>query len=167
MKLLSLKALRYRSLCDETISLTDLNLFIGTNASGKSTILDALRFLHEGVQERDFRLPVSSRGGIVHLAWKGEQARQIKLTVALDEDGKEFEWSVELSKDGIGFSVQEELYELPSTHLLRSDNGKGWWLGKKEDSDGKMERVSLAQVPTACALAAAAANESFPARAVA
>jgi predicted ATPase len=167
MKLLSLKALRYRSLCDETISLTDLNLFIGTNASGKSTILDALRFLHEGVQERDFRLPVSSRGGIVHLAWKGEQARQIKLTVALDEDGKEFEWSVELSKDGIGFSVQEELYELPSTHLLRSDNGKGWWLGKKEDSDGKMERVSLAQAPTACALAAAAANESFPARAVA
>ncbi len=49
MKLLSLRALRYRSLRDETIPLNDLNLFIGTNASGKSTILDALRFLHEGV----------------------------------------------------------------------------------------------------------------------
>jgi predicted ATPase len=49
MKLLSLKASRYRSLRDETIAFTDLNLFIGVNASGKSTILDALRFLHEGV----------------------------------------------------------------------------------------------------------------------
>lgn len=167
MKLISLKAVRYRSLRDQSVLLTDLNLFIGTNASGKSTILDALRFLHEGVQERDFRLPVSSRGGIVHLAWKGEEARQIKLTLVLEEDGKEFEWSVELNKEGYGFSVQEELYELPSTHLLRSENGKGWWLGMKEDGNGRMERVALAQAPTACALAAAAANESFPARAVA
>jgi predicted ATPase len=167
MKLLSLQADRYRSLRDESIRLTDLNLFIGSNASGKSTILDALRFLHEGVQERDFRLPVSSRGGIVHLAWKGEEARQIKLKVVLAENGRLFIWSVELNKDGYGFSVQEDLHELPSTHLLRSDNGRGWWLGKKEDGDGKLERVALAQAPTACALAAAAANESFPARTVA
>lgn len=167
MKLVSLKASCYRSLRKESIRLTDLNLFIGTNASGKSTILDALRFLHEGVQERDFRPPVSSRGGIVHLAWKGEEAREIELTIVLKQNGREFEWSVKLTKDAYTFSVQEDLYELPSTHLLKSDNGKGWWLGKKEDGDGKMDRVSLAQAPTACALAAAAANESFPARAVA
>lgn len=167
MKLLSLKAVRYRSLRDESIALSDLNVFIGTNASGKSTILDALRFLHEGVEERDFRLPVSSRGGIVHLAWKGEEARQIKLTVVVQEDNREFEWSVELIRDRSSFYVQEDLYEMPGTHLLRSENGRGWWLGKKEDSHGKMERVALAQGPTACALAAAAANESFPARSVA
>jgi predicted ATPase len=167
MKLLSLQASRYRSLREESIRLSDLNLFIGTNASGKSTILDALRFLHEGVQERDFRPPVSSRGGILHLAWKGEEARQIKLTVVLEENHREFEWSVALSRDRYAFSVQEELYELPGTQLLKSDNGRGWWLGKSEDSDGKMERVSLAQAPTACALAAAAANEFFPARSVA
>src|SRR5260370_1157216 len=93
MKLLSLNASGYRSLREESIHLTDLNLFIGTNASGKSTILDALRFLHEGVQERDFRLPVSSRGGIVHLAWKGEEARQVKLTVVLEENHRALlEW---------------------------------------------------------------------------
>ena len=43
MKLVTLTAFRYRSLREETIPLSDLNLFIGTNASGKSTILDALR----------------------------------------------------------------------------------------------------------------------------
>src|SRR5208337_1988609 len=103
MKLLSLKALRYRSLRDETISLKDLNLFIGTNASGKSTILDALRFLHEGVQDRDFIPPVRSRGGIVHLAWKGEEARQIELLACFEEDVKTYEWSVRLTKEGYEF----------------------------------------------------------------
>jgi AAA ATPase domain len=83
MKLSTLIAFRYRSLRDMTIDLKDLNVFIGTNASGKSSILDALRFLQEGVQERDFREPVASRGGILHLPWKGEEAHQIDLMIII------------------------------------------------------------------------------------
>ena len=89
MKLSSLKVSRYRSLREETVHLGDLNLFIGTNASGKSSILDALRFLHEGVLERDFREAVHSHGGIVHIAWKGEEARQTGLTVRIEGDQQE------------------------------------------------------------------------------
>lgn len=166
MKLLNLKAVCYRALREETIPLGDLNLFIGTNASGKSTILDALRFLHEGVQERDFKLPVFSRGGIVHLAWKGEEARQIELLVRLENDGKTYEWSVRLTKEGYEFSVQEDVSEFrtaaPPSHLLSADKGRGWWW-----SGDKGDRVTLAQPPTTCALAAAAVDESFPARSVA
>jgi predicted ATPase len=165
MKLLSLKASRFRSLREETIELADLNLFIGTNASGKSTILDALRFLHEGVQERDFRPPVFSRGGIVHLAWRGEDAQQVQLVVRLEDQGKRYEWLIRLTKDRYDFYVQEDLNELrspdPPSHLLSADKGTGWWWS------GKGERVSLAQEPTACALAAAAADASFPARGLA
>jgi predicted ATPase len=166
MKLLSLKALRYRSLRDESVPVTDLNLFIGTNASGKSTILDALRFLHEGVQERDFKPPVFSRGGILHLAWKGEEARQIELLAHLEDGGKTYEWSVRLTKEGYEFSVQEDVSEFrraaPPSHLLSADKGRGWWW-----SGAKGDRVSLALPPTTCALAAAAVDESFPARGVA
>ena len=166
MKLLSLKALRYRSLRDEDIKLSDLNLFIGANASGKSTILDALRFLHEGVQERDFRAPVFSRGGIVHLAWKGEDAQQIQLVVRLEDGEKTYEWSVRLIKDWFEFSVQEHMDEVPSSsppvRLLDSEKGEGWWW-----SGEKGERVTLRQDPTTCALAAASADASFPARGVA
>jgi predicted ATPase len=166
MKLLSLKALRYRSLRDETIPLNDLNLFIGTNASGKSTILDALRFLHEGVQERDFKQPAYSRGGIVHLAWKGEEARQIELVARFEDDGKTYEWSIRLTKEGYDFTVQEDVFELrkgaPPSHLLSADKGRGWWW-----SGEKGDRVSLAQPATTCALAAAAVDVSFPARGVA
>lgn len=166
MKLLSLKVSRYRSLRDETIEIRDLNLFIGTNASGKSTILDALRFLHEGVQERDFRMPVFSRGGIVHLGWKGEEARQIKLEASLEDNGKRYEWSIQLTKEGYEFSIQEDVSEFcpqaPPSHLLSAAKGRGWWW-----SGEKGDRVSLAQSPTTCALAAAAADASFPGRGVA
>ena len=166
MKLKSLKVIRYRSLREEEIYLTDLNLFIGANASGKSTILDVLRFLHEGFQARDFRGPVFSRGGIVHLAWKGEEANQIELTTRLEEDGKEFEWLVRLTRVGYEFSVQEHVDEVPSStppvRLLDSDKGEGWWW-----SGEKGDRVALGQERTTCALAAASADSSFPARSVA
>jgi predicted ATPase len=167
MKLQRLKALRYRSLRDEEIPLTDLNLFIGMNASGKSTILDALRFLHEGVLERDFRAPVNfARGGIVHLAWKGEEAREIELVAHFKDEGKTYEWLVRLTREGYEFSVQEDVYEVrkpdPPIQLLWASGGRGWWW-----SGAKGDRVSLAQPPTTCALAAAAVDESFPARGVA
>ena len=88
MRLLSLRTKNYRSLRDVVVDLSDMNLFIGANGSGKSAILDALRFLHEGVQGYDFRAPVFSRGGILNLAWKGEEADRIELSVRLgNEDG--------------------------------------------------------------------------------
>lgn len=166
MKLLSLKALHYRSLRAETIPLGSLNLFIGANASGKSTVLDALRFLHDAVQERDFRPPVFSRGGILNLAWKGEDARDIELLTRLEEQDKTYEWRIQLTKESYDFSVREELSEVhtgaPPTQLLSADKGRGWWW-----SGRKGEQVPLAQEATTCALASAAADESFPARGVA
>lgn len=167
MKLLSLKVSHYRSLRDEKIELRDLNLFIGANASGKSTILDALRFLHEGVKDRDFEMPVFSRGRIVHLAWKGEEAQQIEIIVCLEDDAKTYEWSVRLTREGSDFSVHEEVAELhansPPIQLLSADRGTGWWWSAEKEG----ERVTLKQGPTTCALAAAAADAAFPARGVA
>ena len=166
MKLSSLKASRYHSLRDVTVDVRDLNLFIGTNASGKSSILDALRFLQEGVQERDFREPVTSRGGVLHLAWKGEDAHQIHLKINVVEECQEYEWSVLLTRDKYEFFIREELYEVhsnsPPTQLLSSERGMGWWW-----SGEKQQGVQMKQIPTGCALAAAAADATFPARRIA
>ena len=165
MKLLKLDANHYRSLRKQTILLNDFNLFIGGNASGKSTILDALRFLSEAVQTRGFRDPVFTRGGLLHLAWKGEPAQQIGLTVQLDDDGRSFEWSVRLVRNGYEFYADEHVTELrpdePPISLLEATRGEGWWWSGK---DGK---VQLKQAPTSCALSAAAADASFRARDVA
>ena len=166
MKLSRLVAKNYRSLRDESIDLSDLNLFIGANASGKSTILDALRFLYEGVRTRDFRVPVFQRGGIIHLAWKGEEADRVELAVSLENEHRIYEWQVRLVRDGYEFYVEEQIREIhsqrPPIQLLNADRGDGWWWS------GEAEKgVVLKQNETMCALAAAAADASFPARDVA
>ena len=166
MKILSLTARNYRSLQDAHIEFSDLNLFIGANASGKSTILDALRFLHEGVQARDFRTPVYSRGGFFNLAWKGSPAGQISLQVELEDHDTRFEWSVTLTQPGHELHIEEYVRGLPTSsppqELLRADKGEGrWWSGQEA------AEVNLKQTPSVCGLAAASADASFPARAVA
>ena len=165
MKLTKFAARRYRSLRDATVELGDLNLFIGANASGKSSILDALRFLHEGVLARDFRAPVFSRGGILNLAWKGEEARQIELVTTFDDEGKTHEWTVRLIRQGYEFRVEENIKRLdpkgPPVELLDSREGEGhWWSGDKG-------QIRLKQASSSCALAAAASDAAFPARGVA
>ena len=166
MKLSSLSIKNYRSLRDATIELGDLTLFIGANASGKSAILDALRFLSEAVQARDFRPPVFSRGGILNLAWKGEEADQIDMVVLLEDEDERFEWSVRLIRQGHEFRVEERVQETPEssppTQLLDAENGEGWWWSGEEKT-----QVSLKQPPSVCALAAASADGSFPARGIA
>ena len=168
MKLSKIVVENYRSLCDTGIELGDLNLFIGANASGKSTILDALRFLHDGVRAREFRTPVFHRGGMPHLLWKGSvAANRIQLVVHLEGQDRIFDWLVRLVKEGgYGFYIEEEVSatrpQEPPVKLLDSSRGAGWWW-----SGEKGERVMLKQNGTACALAAAAADASFPARDVA
>ncbi len=166
MKVLRLTAKNYRSLRNASVKLDDLNLFIGANASGKSAILDAMRFLSEAVQARDFRAPVHVRGGILNLVWKGQDADRIELAVTLSDAGRRFEWLTQLVRQGHDFYVAEQVREItnghPPSELLNANNGRGSWC-----SGEKAEGVSLLQAPTACALAAAAADASFPARAVA
>ena len=167
MKLLNLHAERYRSIREAQVDFGGLDLFIGANASGKSAILDALRFLQEGVQARDFRNPVHSRGGILHLPWKGEEAKEIRLNVRVEDEieGNTCEWSVRLFRSRYEFIVVENVHQVtagsPPVTLLEADTGKGWWWS---GDDGKVE---LEQGPTSCALAAAAADATFPARALA
>ena len=163
MRLLRLTAKNYRSLRDVSVDLGDLNLFIGANGSGKSAILDALRFLQEGIQTYDFRSPVFSRGGILNLAWKGEEAHRIELSVRLDVGEGMYEWSVRIIRSGYDFHVEEDLEFLPAqsprSPLLRANRGEGWWW-----SESRKEEVRLKGTSTACALAAASADASFPAR---
>lgn len=166
MRLAKLRAEQYRSLRDVTVEMNGLNLFIGPNAAGKSNVLDALRFLHEGASDRDFVGAVRARGGIIHLAWKGESAEGLELAVEVESKSNRFEWTVRLIRERYDFHVHEQVHRLsqgaPPALLLEAHRGDGWWWSGNED-----EKVALKQAPTRCALAAAAADASFPAREVA
>ena len=163
MRLVKLQASHYRSLRNIEVEMNGLNLFIGANAAGKSTVLDALRFLHEGARDRDFGAAVRMRGGILHLLWKGEAADQTELVIEVDSGSGRYEWTLRLVRDGYEFHVEESVNRLPRqsppVQLLDARRGEGWWWSGEQ---GK--RVELKQAPTVCALTAAAADASFPAR---
>jgi predicted ATPase len=168
VKLTRLHAVFFRCLRDVTVPFRDLNVFIGANASGKSTILDALRFLNQGMLDRDFQPAVSrSRGGIVNVAWKGDPADEVTLTTTFEDQGGMFEWLVRLKKEGYDFAVVKERLTLqsgahPPSVLLEAERGKGqWWSGTET------RYVSLELPVTGCAMAAAAADAGFPGRHVA
>ena len=165
MKLIQLRANSYRSLRDEQIELDEFNLFIGANASGKSTVLDALRFLNEAILRRDFKAPMFSRGGMLNLGWKGAAATSVVLEVEVLNDDTTYRWKIWLIHKSYKFDVKEELYSQregePPALLLTANGGEGWWWSGDEG-----ERILLRQAGTFCALAAAAADASFPARGV-
>lgn len=167
MKLLRLTAKNFRILRDVTIDMEDFNVFIGTNASGKSTLLDALRFLHEGLHARDFEGSVLSRGGPLNLALKGDEAHHIDLEVRLQNEDLCFEWSVRIDIHRYQFRVKERVDQLipnkPPANLLEADGGAGTWWSDNEKKKIDMQLPS----PTSCALAAASADTTFPARDVA
>jgi len=164
MRLIHLHASHFLSLHEVSVDLDAMNVFIGANASGKSNILNALRFLAEGLGSRDFEQAVVERGGIVHVAWKGEDADQIRLETLYRDGPRVFCWEVRLVRNERAFEVEERLHETPGdgppTLLLEARAGQGWWWSAQH-------QIPLDLPPTGCALAAAENDASFPARGVA
>ena len=132
----------------------------------RARYLTRFGFLVKAVQARDFRAPVFSRGGILNLAWKGQEANQVELVVILEDKSRRFEWSARLMRQAHDFHVEEQVYETPygspPIQLLSAERGEGWWW-----SGERGERVPLKQPLSVCALAAASADASFPAREIA
>jgi predicted ATPase len=166
MRLTHIRTDCYLSLRSVELDLAGLNLFIGANASGKSNILNAVRFLSEGVISRDFENPLAARGGIIHLAWKGEEAGVVALCARFQNEQTTFSWEVRLLRENYGFSVEERVEaeddEGAPRLLLEAKRGAGWWW-----SPEAKKRIPFELAPTACALVAAATDASFRARSVA
>ena len=61
----------FRSLKDVALELRGRNVLIGPNKSGKTTFLDALRFLAQAITVADVARPLNERGGMGSISWKG------------------------------------------------------------------------------------------------
>lgn len=83
-KLKRLKVKNYKSLKSFDITFGNLNVLIGENASGKSNILDCLKFLSEAV-EGNLREAVNKRGGYEKIVFGGNKVYSIEITVEFED----------------------------------------------------------------------------------
>ena len=64
----------FKSIKDATLDLGRRNVLIGPNKSGKTNLLDALRFLGQAVTVADVTRPLNERGGMEGVGWRGRHA---------------------------------------------------------------------------------------------
>ncbi|HMA45817.1 MAG TPA: AAA family ATPase, partial [Frankiaceae bacterium] len=85
-RLLKIGATRFRSLVNVDVPLGPLNVLVGPNNSGKSNLLDVIRFLSDSVHT-DLRPALDQRGGFERVRFrdgngKGAVSIRVKAVVA-------------------------------------------------------------------------------------
>lgn len=82
-KLRRLRVRNYRSLKSFDVTLGDFNVLVGENASGKSNILDCLKFVAEAV-EKNITSAVNKRGGYGKIVFGGNKDNDIEISVEFE-----------------------------------------------------------------------------------
>lgn len=133
IKKLSVK--NYKSLKNLELELSRTNVLVGPNMSGKSNLIDCLRFLTQmcisGVNKAFL-----DRGGFPEVAWKGEDSGPISLCLVIEQETNEresekrneYEISITGSHAGL-ISITREYLTVTSggktSTLLDLRNGQG------------------------------------------
>jgi predicted ATPase len=110
-----IKAKNFLSLRDVNVELRSTNVLVGPNMSGKSNLIECLKFLQEAVNRRTVADSPSAlqqaffwRGGFKEVAWKGETEEHIALELAAElfkpsgrsSQSYNYEFSVRLGEYG-------------------------------------------------------------------
>ena len=117
LRLTRLKVRNWRNFREVEVSLTKRAIFVGPNASGKSNLLDSVRFLRDLVKPVGGGLAaaVDERGGLPKLRSLYARGRSTDVVVEVDvgDDEEQTIWSYRLSFTRIGkddfASVTEEI----------------------------------------------------------
>ncbi len=142
----------FKSLKDVEIRLSPLNVFAGPNMSGKSNIIDVLRFLYEvifpqaGTNGPHFAL--AQRGGIDEVLWKGGDDKLLSILLEgrdFTDPEMQFTYQLELLT-GIGgyVSIQNESLDV-------SKNGSPTKLISREQGNVQLRNIDdkvVGGVPT-------------------
>ena len=105
-----LHLLNWKSFKDSIVYIDPLTFLIGTNASGKSNVLDAFLFMHllmKGMTLEDAAAAI--RGGEDWIIRQGQDWFELAVTI---ENGElVYEYSIHVKKDNVGLSfVENHIY---------------------------------------------------------
>lgn len=98
------RLINWKSFEDTTLYIEPLTAIIGCNASGKSNIFDALKFvsmLAIGLTINETSNKI--RGGAEHLIKEGKESAIIEIKVLDDENNKYYIYKIEISDNNNGF----------------------------------------------------------------
>ncbi|MFB6306673.1 MAG: AAA family ATPase [Flavobacteriales bacterium] len=131
---LSLK--NWKNFSDVSIDLNERNFIIGPNASGKSNLLDSIRFLRDVVKQGGgLQYAVDQRGGIKKIRYISARKRtDIKIEIELKNEPKtenpDWIYTLKIKHTGGGIQkskaqvIEEKVHKLGSNKLIldRSNN---------------------------------------------
>ncbi|MDP3233030.1 MAG: AAA family ATPase [Myxococcales bacterium] len=150
-RLISLRVQGFRCIDDMTVRLDGLQLFIGENGTGKSTLVEAFEILRLLAQPGRFTYDFQTRhGDIRELVRSAEQP--LRLTIVIASDEREIEYSVELKSDpnsSIALIAAEQIERLINGErafpVLLREHASGSYRGP---NDGPTRGQQLATDPS-------------------
>ena len=96
-----LHLINWKSFKDSIVYIDPLTFLIGTNASGKSNVLDAFLFMHLLLKGQSLEEAAAAiRGGEDWIIRKGET--WFKLAVTIEKGNLEYEYVIHVNKDEVG-----------------------------------------------------------------
>lgn len=122
--LVKLATKNFRSLRDVDVDLGDFNVLVGPNASGKSNLLDLIRFIGDSVRT-DLGPAIDLRGGFDEICFRAAKPRRIHIRVltnvtsysspnALDDYQLTF-WIGKAAKASTRYLVRDESFKFKRT----------------------------------------------------
>ena len=105
------------------LSLCPLTLLSGANASGKSSVMQALALLHQTMREHEWSSRLMLNGGTVRLGAVADvidqvHGRRVFEIALLGDDGTRFQWEFDGDRDEMSMAVRRARGE--------TDDGDGW-----------------------------------------
>jgi predicted ATPase len=120
-----------------------LNILIGTNASGKSNVLDAFMLLYNISWGRQILSSVNGdnempplRGGLDWVVRKGQSECEIKVLTGSDNEDVDYLYSIKLRRtNGSRFELCEESLEMIKTRQRGSKESKNLYYTQEDSSN--------------------------------
>ena len=122
MRIESMRIRNYRALKDVELSgLSGLNVFVGANGTGKSTLFDVFGFLHDALVH-NVRQALAKRGGFSEVVSRGEEGPiSIELKFRQEPDSPLVTYSLQ-----VGFEDNAPFVEREVLKYRRGQHGKPW-----------------------------------------
>lgn len=137
----------FLSLRDVDLELTQKNVLVGPNMSGKSNLIECLAFLNQ-VAISGLRQALLDRNGFAEVVWKGSPSEQgIGIALSYEQNAEQepptkFEYEISILGSQAGFvSIEKEI-------IVAEKDGRRFTLAELADGRGTIKHLDGVEIST-------------------